>query len=144
MKQKLFVAVVMASLILLSACGGYNFRRMYTLCNQTDKDLVLYPTKTNDSVRLAPNGVQVMDIINVNPYVNFRAALNGGHALYITMDGVKYMIDRNQEGNCLSDYSYTLAPTAYSDSVKQQPSDQVLVFYLTEEYIKKQIVVEKE
>lgn len=144
MKQKLFFAMVMASLLLLSACGGTPFRRLYTLCNQSGKDIVLYPSGMNDSVELAPNEVYIKDIITYGEYVKVDAYPVSDSVLYIIMDGVKYMVDRNQEGNCLLPYSYEPAPEAYADSIKQQPSDQVLVFYLTEEYIKKQIVVEKE
>ena len=134
--------MVMASLLLLSACTSKPFRRMYTLCNQTDRALVLYPTKTNDSVRLAPNEVYIRKIATYGEYVDADAYPNDS-ILYIIMDDVTYMVDRNLKWNCLSPYAYESAPKAYADSIKQQPSDQVLVFYLTEEYIKKQIVVEE-
>ena len=146
MKKTFYFLALIAVLALTSGCRrGYTC--LYVLGNQTEKELIIYPPyyyEGEDSTILAPGeffrigGVDYFEGYGIRPEYFYNQ-----QPLYISMDGVKYQIDRNDPDNCLWTRNYRVASPEVTAAVITKYYDHVEVYYLTEDYIKRQIVAEE-
>ena len=145
MKKLFFIQLVTFLFVSMTSCHRVD-DYLYFLSNETGKELVIYPPmhyEGEDSTILAPNEyfkigtVQYVYSYGVRPE-NFYYQDH----LYISMDGVVYCIDRNDRNNCLWTWSYQCASDEEMAKLLYGSYDGAFVFRLTEDYIKRQIVVE--
>lgn len=146
MKKTILFLALAATLALTTSCR----RADHILCvlgNQTDKQLIIYPpyhVEGEDSTILAPGEFfRAGSVTFVEGYGVKPESFYYQEPLYISMDGVKYQIDRNDPDNCLYYWNYHPASEEVTAAVLTGNYDFVSVFYLTEDYIKRQIVVEE-
>lgn len=144
MKPCIFYMVVITTTLFLSSCNQSR-PILYMMENQTGTTITIYPP-------YSPYGDST--ILNSGDYFtigHFSTPKDGPviesfymtYPVYISMEGVKYQIDRNQDDNCLWERNYHPAPEALADSLRQFKNELVRIYVLTEAYIKRQIVVDE-
>lgn len=144
MKKTLCFLALGALLVLLSGCVRSRLI-LYAMGNQTGKEITIYPPSEYQEgpVVLAPG-----DYFTVG---HFLLPIDGPafdsfyetSPFYIVMDGIKYQIDRNQQDNCLWVFNYHEAPEELAASLRQDKNELVWVYDLTEDYIRRQIIIDK-
>ena len=140
MKKTFYFLALAAVLALTSGCNR-DRSILYAMGNQTDKEITVYPPYGKMATTLSPGqyfGISIYPLYPDGPVVE---ALYDNSPFYISIDGVKYQVDRNQRDNCLWTYNYHEAPEAIADSLRDYKGELIWVYYLTEDYIKRQIVV---
>ena len=147
MKKTFYFLALAAVLALASGCRrGYT--SLYVLGNQTGKEIIIYPPyyfEGEDSTILAPG--EFFRIGRVDYYNGYGIRPESFYSLkplYISMDGIKYQIDRNDPDNCLYTLNYHAASPEVTAALINGLYDYVSVYDLTEDYIKRQIVVDNE
>ena len=140
MKKMLNLLVLSTLLVITTSCERYR-SVLYAMGNQTDKEIIVYPPLFKDATILAPGEYFGIAVYGIDEPVQ---ALYGTRPFYISIDGVKYQVDRNQKDNCLWTWNYHEAPEAVGDSLRGYRGEIVSVYELTEDYIKRQIVVTEE
>ena len=142
MKKNLELLLLCTLLVFMASCESPR-SVLFALGNQTDKEIIIYPPHGKGATTLAPGeyfGIAVYSLYHNAPVVE---SLYGTLPVYISMEGVKYQVDRNQRDNCLWGQNYHEAPKAVADSLRDYKSEVVWVYELTEDYIKQQIVVKE-
>ena len=146
MKKIFYFLALAAVLALITGCRR-GFSMLYVLGNQTGKQLIIYPPyhlQGEDSTILAPGEYfKIGSVVMAEGYGVKPDCFYYQKPFYISMDGVKYQIDRNEPDNCLWVWNYRYATQEETDALLKAPDSGVEVYDLTEDYIKRQIVVEE-
>jgi hypothetical protein len=143
--MKKLVNFLVLSTLLVIATGCERPRAvLYLMENQTGKEIVVYPPYYWEENTLAPDEYFPVGSFTIYPYGPGVEVFYRNQPFYISMDGVKYQVDRNQKDNCLYESNYHRASDALTDSLRQNKAELVWVYELTEDYIKRQIVVSEE
>jgi len=143
--KKTFCFLALAALLNLTSGCKKEYCSLYVLGNQTEKELIIYPPyyfEGEDSTVLAPGEFFKIGRVDYSNGNGFRPEyFYQQQPLYISMDGIKYQIDRNDPDNCLWTWNYHAASQEVTAALLTGSYDYVSVFYLTEDYIQRQIVV---
>jgi len=139
MKKCLNLLLFSTLLVIMTGCEKSR-SILYAMGNQTDKEIIVYPPLFKDATILAPGEYFGIAVYDIDVPVQ---ALYGTRPFYISMDGVKYQVDRNQKDNCLWTWNYHEAPKEVADSLRDYKGEIVSVYELTEDYIQRQIVVDE-
>ena len=143
MKKTFFFLVLSTVLIVMTGCDRPR-AVLYLMENQTDKELTVYPPYGLGVITLAPGEYFHVGSFGIYPDGPIVEVFYGNQPFYISMDGVKYQVDRNQKDNCLYESNYHRASDALTESLRENKTELVFIYELTEDYIQRQIVVPEE
>ena len=142
MKKTFYFLALAAVLALTSGCRrGYSI--MYAMGNQTTKEITIVAPYDKEPTTLAPGEYFTIGHYSFSYEEPGIDAFYFNNPVYIIMDGVKYQIDRNQQDNCLWEGNYHQASEELATTLRQEKGELVWVYDLTEDYIKRQIVVDE-
>lgn len=143
MKAKIIFSAI-TCVILFACCRPSQNQIGYYLSNNTNYDIYVtnvYPVYT-DTFIIGAGDFWLMDFHTENDYDNFAPSevmLNAGQPIYLIYKGQSFLIDRNQQGNCLVESSYHRATDEEAVKIPSNNFDFCYVYCLSEEYIFRQI-----
>ena len=147
MKKKVFFIVAAISLLLIG-CSPKSTTDSYCLLNSTESTLTISSVSKSRDVQPG-DGYVITDITHYEGQdINGLSEIyeETWKPLFITMDDVTYQIDRTQEDGCAHSAAFS-NPTQEERTILDKivyPKSVIHVFRLTEDYIKRQIVVSEE
>ena len=147
MKKLLNLLVLSILLLSISSCSR-EYVQVYGLGNQTDKEVIIFPPAEipfSDSIAISPHEYYRVGRLLLPTYGPIIESFYGLQAVYLKYDGVIYQIDRNDSDCCLWELNYhSEINEEIAAKLRVENGDKVATYVLTEDYIKRQIVVTKE
>ncbi len=144
MKKCVYLFALCFGLFLLNGCSSGSRIIVYALHNQTDKDVTFCIDGANPSV-IAPNEYYVISRCLEEIDGEMDLSIFWSSKIYLTLDGVRYQVDRNDSKGCLWKLNYHPVQDAeIAASLRTESRDGVCIFELTEDYIMRQIPVSEE
>lgn len=143
--KKLCLFAVIGAVSILTGCSSDWEQTSHYLHNQSGEAITITHIVTREVENDSYGRVLGYRYKKDEP-VNIEASFNQNRdSIYITYKGVTYLVDESQKDGCAWAENYSEATAEDLAKLKNQikQNEKVRVFRLTEDYIKKQIVIDQ-